>query len=801
MKYHPRLIPVALVAAWLAGCGGGGGSSDTPAATQGSVALSGVAAKGPMVNADVGAYAVNADGTVSSTAITTSTTDSVGHYALSFSATQNQPYVIKVSAKADGSTTHVDEVTQAVQVLPAGFTLRALLVPTTSGALTTTASITPFSELAVAAAARASGGITKANADQAASTVAQLLGFDPLKIAVKAAGAAGNSEDEKKLAILLTAVSKLAGGGAFNCTAGAAGDKVKCVVEALGNAASTGSIKLDAGGTNVSAALGGAVAAVLADNTLNGGVAPSTLGGVTANLACTTNCAAATVATVSAITSAKALFTQLRSDWQALFSQGGASSIATGAANQEAWKFRQAMSGVQVPAETMIEDMGMLLMAVDLYNDYKAGRTTINNRGRAAGEVASSTPAALGNYTAVGCTLFKELDANGAAITPATTPLEANYIGCRASYYTTIVGTTTVDWRHAFLVTPNGGGSFGYGTRARKRTVVNGVTNENLALQASGYSGTVTTTTDALGHVIGFTATGELPATFEQGGTALINDHNSWNLSGTRTITGAHTETVSITGSLVSYSSATAVAGTLAVKAGTLTQIEVGLNAFGNSVRPGSATDTGFRSGEIGYGTLDLAWTTPTAEFEGVLSSTPSVWDLSGRNRSPGSVALSGALRTLDAGVTTEFLKGNLKATVTGYAAFNEQLPASAGNDYTTAMEFTGSVTAPTRPVLELTLSASKKASETMVGSVNMQYSALVGGTPRTVIAVTGTRGAGGALSFTLSEATAGLSVAWSEGATQASLLKGSDVIGVFDKSSQLITFSDRSVMSLDFGL
>jgi hypothetical protein len=794
MKYS-NLIPAALGAALLAGCGGGGGS-DTPAATQGSIALSGVAAKGLMANADVAAYGVNADGSVGATALATSTTDSAGRYALSFAATQNQPYVIKVSAKADGSTTHFDEVTQAAQALPAGFTMRALLVPTTSGTLTTTASITPFSELAVAAAARASGGITKANADQAASTVAQLLGFDPLKIAVKAAGAVGNSEDEKKLAILLTAVSKLAGNGDLGCVSGAAGDKVKCVVEALGNAASTDSIKLEAGATNVSAALGSAVSAVLADGTLNGGVDPSTLSAVTGNLACTENCTAAPVATVGAIVSAKALFTQIRSDWQALFSRGGASSIAAGAANQEAWKFRQAMTGVQVPAAMMVKDLGTLLMAADFYNDYQAGRTTLTDRGRAPGEVASNTPSAVANRDAVACTLYQDL--NNSVV--ATAPANAISIGCRASYYTTVTGNTIVDWRHSFSIVPAAGGVFDYTTRARKRTIVNNVTTENLVLQPNFYAGSMTTST-AGGSIVGFTVTGELPATFTQDGNTLANDHNSWSLTGSRTITGADSGSAAVAGSVASKDAQGTVLGTLTVVNGTMTGIAVSRDINDNPVKPGSAADVGSSGGTVDSIALNLMWATPTAAFEGVFSTTPTVWDASGTGRAPATLTLSGALRNIEGGVTTEFLRGSFSAATSGYTSYDERLADSTTNFYTTSVQFTGTVTAPTRPTLEVTLSGSKKSYEADAGSVNMQYRALAGGTPRTVIALAGTRSANGQMAFTLSEATANLSMAWSDDTTQGTLLKGSDVIGEFDKASKLITFSDRTVMSLDFGL
>jgi hypothetical protein len=155
MKASLFLTAVAS-ASLLAGCGGGG--DDAASTATSTIALSGTAAKGLMANADVAVYAVNADGQMASTPLATTTTDGNGQYQLNFNATKGQPVVIKVTAKANGQTTHLDEVTGLVQALPANFSMRALLVPQTTGATSTSVNVTPFSEIAVAAAARASGG-------------------------------------------------------------------------------------------------------------------------------------------------------------------------------------------------------------------------------------------------------------------------------------------------------------------------------------------------------------------------------------------------------------------------------------------------------------------------------------------------------------------------------------------------------------------------------------------------------------------------------------------------------------------
>jgi hypothetical protein len=800
-----------LSAGLLAACGGGGNDETPPVDNSASVSMSGVAAKGLMANALVSAHAVSADGSIASAALASTTTDAAGQYSLSFAATKDQPVVIRVQAKDDGSTTHLDEVSGAAQALPAGFTMRALFVPNVSGAISTSASVTPFSEMAVAAAEQASGGVTAANAAQAISTVTQLLGFNPSTVTATTVAAASGT-DEQKLAVLLTAVSQLADSGALGCDSGSAGDKVRCVVETLADASSTGSIKLAADNagtvTDVSAALATAVQTVLADPALAGEVSATTMTGVIANLGCSgETCAAAPVAggstpdpVANAITSAKLLFAELKSDWAVLFSRGGVSSIATGATNAEAWKFRAAMTGVQVPAEMAIKDLGALLMGADLYNDYQAGRETGNSRGRAPGVTATDTSATTSNYNAVGCSLYQD----SATTTLATAPANANFIGCRAGYFVSTTsgasGTVTTEWRHGFTITPNADGSFGYATRARKRvtTCLNGscTTNSNEALQADAYAGTLTPTLDDAGSITAFSVSGELPGAFKSGSMALANERHSWNLSGTRTIAGFKQETSTLEGNVVAYNADASVAGTLTVKSGTSTEIPV--TADGH--RPSAADPA--TQGELATLALNLVWATPAAEFEGVLAATDSAWDQSLTAHAPTQLVLSGALRNIADGVTTEFVKGVFSAGIEGYAAYDTTQADSAANHLTGTFSFVGTVTAPSRPTLQVTLGAAQNSHEDDLASLTLQYRSFVAGAPRLAIDVTSSRAADGTLSYKFTEASANLSLNWVEGAASTNLVYGSSqVIGTLVPDTARLTFSDNSFMSLDIGL
>ncbi|MBL8349871.1 MAG: hypothetical protein JNL87_06115 [Burkholderiaceae bacterium] len=838
-----KILFVSILSAGLmAGCGSGGGDEAaaapaTPATptADATVALSGTAAKGLMANADVGVYAVNADGSLGSTPLATTTTDAQGKYSLSFAGFKDQPYVIRVSANA--GTTHLDEVSGAQQPLPAGFVMRSLVVPAATGTVTTSASITPFSEMAVAAAAKASGGITAANAAQAVSTVTQLLGFNPIGVEAKTtADAAGASADEQKLAIMLAAVSQLASNGDLGCSSGSAGDKTKCVVDALGASSTTTSIKLGSGAagsaTDVSGALSSAIGTVLANPVLAGTISSATLATVVANLGCTTGCDAAPVGTTptvdktaTAIAGAKLLFAGIKSDWSAMFSRHGSSSIATGAANLEASKFESAMRDVHVPVRTLLQDSGALLMGIDLYNDYKAGRTTLPGRGRVSGQVPNNGSADFSGYTAVGCTLYQD---SGSTVT-ATAPSNANYIGCSARYYLTrtyIAATAsspgtfnTNEYRHGFTITPNTDGSFGWLTRARLRvTAANGATLSNAALQTvdgtptgtpiDPFAGTVTpTATSANGDIVGFTMTGDWAAGFEEGGSALMNHHHTVSLSGTRVTdpNTAHLETATVSGSLVAKDGAGAVLSTLTVRNASLSSAPVSRDAHGNIVSPTAPTAVSPAGGELSGGALNLVFSTPQAEFEGLFEIGASAWDKSGTELLPTRLKISGALRNIEAGTPTEFLAGVFTASSSGYAGFDATQPYSATNRWAVDVSFVGTVSAPKRPAMEVSFGATQliDSDDGHTQGMTLQYRTLVGGKPRMVVSVAASPDpASGKINrFKLTEASAGLTMEWLADAAKVDLLHDGAVIGEVDTGSGLLTFKDGSFVSLDIGL
>ncbi|MDP1534160.1 MAG: hypothetical protein Q8L92_11345, partial [Rubrivivax sp.] len=704
--------------------------------------------------------------------------------------------------------THLDEIAGA-QPLPVGFTMRSLVVPASSGNVSVSATITPFSEMAVAAASRASGGVTATNAAQATSTVAQLLGFNPVAAPAPSTASTATA-DAQKLAIMLTAVAKMAADSSLGCATGSSGAKTQCVVTALAAAASTSSIALQNGSTNVSAVLGNAVTAVLLDPALSGAVAPSSLTTVVANLGCTGSaCSAAPStggtppgpsATVLAITSAKLFFTQLSTDLNTLFSRGGAKANSAGATNAEGWKFRQAMTGIQVLVDVMAKDLGLLLMAADLHGDYMSGRIPASeaSRGRAPGEFDAAPGVNVDAFDAVSCGLYK--DADNTVL--ATTPAEVLQIGCRALYFVAIANGVRREWRHGFSITANSDGSYSYVTRARLRTVPCNApvcTNFNVALQKNtdgsdraAYAGTLTPTRNASGNITAFSVTGKLPGAFTSGGTALANEFHEWNLAGTRTISGFKQEISALKGSLSAHGAGGSLLGTLTLKEGTsLTEIPV--TAAGT--RPTGADPA--RQGTLAGGSLNLVWATPGAEFEGLLSLSDGAWDSTGSSFVPTQVRLTGSARTIAGLVSTEFVSGSLSATLSGWSTFNSTAADSASNRYMVGLSFVCTASAPNRPKLEVTLGGSMTSDADDLNSMTMQYRSIVNGAPKLVIGAAGARGTDGQWTLALTEASADLKLSWKESDTSSDLFSGNTKIGTLVRSTGLITFTDGSFVSV----
>ncbi len=157
-------------------------------------------------------------------------------------------------------------------------------------------------------------------------------------------------------------------------------------------------------------------------------------------------------------------------------------------------------------------------------------------------------------------------------------------------------------------------------------------------------------------------------------------------------------------------------------------------------------------------------------------------------------------------GVANEFLNGSFVAKSSGYANYDATRPYAATNRYNRSLSFVGQVTAPSRPMLELSIGAEQlmDSDDGSTQSMSLQYRSIVNGTPRVVVNIAGTRAAGSAEinRFQLTEAASNLSMTWLDGADAIDLVHGSSrVVGSVNGRNGLVSFADGSVVSLDVGL
>ena len=832
-------------AAFLSACGGGGGGgsattnngggdgSSTPQGTK--VTLTGIVAKGLTSNADVNVYAVTNGAIGTKPLVAAVTTDSSGHYSLSFTSTTGQNYAVVASAHSDGSTSHLDEVSNAQQALPAGFVVRSLLKA--DGSTSAVANLTPFSEMAVKVAASASGGVTADNAAQAVSTVSQLLGFNPSNV-TPGTVASATAGDQQKLAIMLASVSQLANDSsalaALGCTGSTivtAGDKTACVVATLAAATQLQSLHLSSTvsgtTTDVSQLLGSAVQTVLANTRINpvvGGnpkVDPTLLTPVLANLACTSNCTAAT-ATASAsstpvatgIAAAKTFFTTMVNDWTQMFSSGGATAGSTGAVNQAAYKITQAISTVLPPSVNTLGELATLAQADTLRRGYASGVIATAYSESLSGQHYGGGYSLCGLYTDTSMTryIYQPQDAASAVLACVYVEVDSGSVNLPSQGHLIVLQPGQVD------------GSYTYAAYAVSFTRICFLNNGDPSDSANyacapgnfqyaqsdndgnpvAHNGSASATYDGGSGLIGsFTVSGDLPPNFVADGSALTDESQTWSLTSTVTSSGA-AQSVALSGEIDSF--APPVAGSVA-HVGSVLLINSGHASYPGTAYVGLPSqvtlelDWGIFGDNVSNGALY-----PTAFIEATLGASDLTLDATGANPQPATVTLVGTIGTVDAsvGAINNVVTVNARRTLTGYASYDPTV-TNASNFYSQQLQATATVTAPNEPVLEFSIGgANHLPGHDNWGLVTLQYRRLVNSAATQVVSGVATVDpVTGLWTTTLADNVDNLSVTLTKDSSAAPqlLLGGSTVIGTFNTHNSVLTFSDGSFMSLALGL
>jgi hypothetical protein len=391
--------------------------------------VSGIASKGLLRNAQVVAYRVEGGNRVE---IGRTTTTGTGSYELT-----NLPLgaLVIVTITATAGTQMVDEATDTLIDVPAGFEMRAATVlQSTSIGGANKLHVTPFSEMAVAKAESASGGLTQASVQAANEDIGRYLHFDPLTLAPEfaAAGSVEGATPTNAPALMLAAVSQLAASSSLGCASGNQADRVKCVVQTLA-----------AGGTHdaaISTALNAARQTTVTDEGYQGTFTPPDVQVQPEVLI--------TPEYKTGIQSAKDLIDSVRDNARALEDLGHRLDGVQTA-------MLEALKPVTSERVAIIQ---ALALATERLDSYRQGRYT----GALPLPASALIEPRLRGSMDVGCTVYADADFS----VEATTYENADHVACAITYADVSVSGQRFLSQQRFTVSPRAGVSSGRGYTA-----------------------------------------------------------------------------------------------------------------------------------------------------------------------------------------------------------------------------------------------------------------------------------------------------------------------------------------------
>jgi hypothetical protein len=264
----------------LSACGGGGGGAAAPVPTPvPSATVTGVAAKGLLLNGIVSFYSVT-NGVAGTTVLTSVRTDAKTG---AFSATVSSAGPVVVTLTVDPTTQMLDELSGVAIAAPTSLVLHTVFDSVTN---LQPIAITPLTEMAYDIAKASAGALTTTNIDAANNAVgvtflagASVLYTQPIDVKNYASATAAEQEQEKLLVALAVAANQgIAIGSSRSPCAGSYSANIVCLVGGLGNLLtinSSGVITLASGATYISDAYTSIDSGTV---TIDGGKAPSALG-------------------------------------------------------------------------------------------------------------------------------------------------------------------------------------------------------------------------------------------------------------------------------------------------------------------------------------------------------------------------------------------------------------------------------------------------------------------------------------------------------------------------------------------
>lgn len=762
-----KTMPALAIAVLIAGCGGGGGggATNTPS---GATTVQGSAIKGPMNKAKISLYKVTADGKQGDLLLET-TSDDKGHY----SATVNgySGIVMAIASVVPGQTTMYDEATGKVITPAATFQLRASF-PVESGK-SHSAQINPFTDLATATALAKSGGLSATNVEQTNASLAAALTFNPLT----EAPAFEAGKPSNRAAVVLAAVSQLALSKKLGCTTNDQATNVACVTNVLSTNGLDSAFR-----TELQARINDIVNLAGMDK-------------ITINDA---SGAPVTAPAATPLEQTKFFMGTLRSNAKAL-------DAADLSLQTELQKVADDVQGRTAPlVNGNITALNVARLGAQLWNDVIKGDAPF-----VAGQDFNKGYEYLGS-----CGFYSDTDYKVRAKSKA----DAKYVACGAAnqyipatdangeyQWCSAVGEWCgTEWSYRVRLHPDAtdANKFTIYTQTRANRVTVATLNpvslypltytENRTHYGAAFPGnvaTVVTQKDSTGQITALNLAGELSPAFSITGhpsSEFSPALNRWvykpNLVAT-VLGDKHNVALSAALTKVGDLDKLALSGSVdLIKAGALeSRIELAAGSYLQSRRDAAGQATQDGSQEM---LIKLKGGTANSTVTGDLKMSAFKTDASGTRYIPTLVAFNGSVQRN--GVA--FFEGTLTGEALNYAAFNNQLPRSTTNVETLRAGFTGKVSIPNRPVLNVNLSATNNDKGSSASSTTLSGQYVQG---LLTINVSGTSSAG---SNTLTlETPSGIKLVIDKSQAIYPLTKGGDKMGEYSTLNHRLTYADSS--------
>lgn len=687
-----KILLLPVMAAVLVACGGGGGES--PAET---ITLQGTVAKGLVSGAKIRVLSAGATPQVLASGIVT---DTNGQYTIKLNKPAG-PVVIEADLEGASIANEVEPSKPTTGLK--GEKMRAIVSPNVG---TTTANVTPFSEMAVDIVADA--GWNAAAVSDANRVVRQLLNNTDHLTADPTKG---------PLLASLTAVQKL-----VNDEEGAGA--LAAVLQKLRDAGSSRDGKVSVASslvTELEAACGAVAAVAVACDTAFAIPAPIEVG------------------SGDRIDAVYSLFQDLRDTLLAY-----SNDTQTGELDKAGDRLSKAVQEAVQPVDNeMLGVLSMFSKGDQLYRDFKAGRATTQfvnsgySYGRTATFRADGTPVFAGFLPRYGCEVARAtietktdgaLDVKSDYTTVGVTKADANVFACygvgtAGRVYPARDGVNAY-WQTVVFI-PQADGSFKYVHQLRTRPFDQRVA---VATRVKAFYGSLGVKRDASSELTGFNLNGKLvPGLMgHAAGEYATLDRVDATLAFAGSQPTATSAKYDLSGSMKLYKKDNVFASSVEIASGSMVAVKTDVPYSYTDYIPGGAScpagstpapwsmvpnlwcQVTITETEEAFSAVDLnvTVTAPGVKFQGIVSAGTPSFDKTKTVFYPTKMSLNGKIFETDGSGYRLLLDGLGAVELLNYASFD----ATSGAEAPMKVTFDGKVLLKNRPDMGVTLSASKTA-------------------------------------------------------------------------------------------